>query len=148
MRVRPKKLKDLLTVISEKTGYSTEDINDLVTCFYEDWVVKHLYSFDNSILLIEHLGKFTFRLKRCDTVIKELNNAKSHFIGKIELKENATNTYGDIVNKWKTIVTDIDSAISRMENLKNKMSEQKEKEKVRHQEKLKNYEYTKHMEKS
>lgn len=148
MRIRPKKLKDLLISISEKTGYPAEDIKDLVTCFYEDWVIKHLSSFDNSILLIEHLGKFTFRLKQCDTVIKELNNAKLHFTKKIELKENSPNTYGDIVNKWKTLVLDIDSAISRMENLKNKMSEQKEKEKVRHQEKLKNYEYKKHLEQS
>lgn len=147
MKIKPKKLKNLLHSISEKTGYSTEDISDLITCFYEDWVVQHLSNFENSILLIEHLGTFTFRLKKCESVIKELTSAKSHFLNKIKVKEDS-NVPGEIINKWKVIVADIDSTVLKMSVLRDKMKSQKDIEVLRHKEKLKNYEYTKHMEKS
>jgi len=67
-----KKLKDIFPFVAAQTGYTEEEVANLVNMFYNEHVRESLSDFKNAHIFIEHLGTFNLRRSQVPSFVKQL----------------------------------------------------------------------------
>lgn len=148
MIAKPKKLKDIAPDIASLTESEEEDVINLITFFYDEYVKKYLMNFENAFLQIEHLGVFNFRYPYYNTTMKDLYKLKKYYTSQIDkekLREKKTNSV--YVNIWENGLIRVNAAIQKLHLLRSRIEEQKIIKNQLYTEKIKTYESERHLEK-
>lgn len=135
-----KKLRDISAEIAKEHNVSEEDVINLITCFYEDWVKKEMENFNYSYLQIEHFGVFSIRKNRFEKVLVDMDRIKSFYESQIEKeKTREKKTFPKIVEIWHTNIEKVAELKLRILDLKNKIQELDTLKKEQHKIKIQKY---------
>ncbi len=96
---RTQNLLDIKSKVALETGFTERQISQVIHCFYDDWIRILLSEFRCSIVLIEHLGSFTYRKAKYEGTVKFITKELKKY--RYNISHSGEKVKPEILSLWE-----------------------------------------------